>query len=217
MLKFKWLFFFFGALGVCGIQAQPARWLTNYELLQQAIQTAIDQRFRAEWFETAKQVMLTRLAPQDSNNWFLEQQLIGKIKAHGIDSIEFRPNFEPGARPATPGLWIQYRLLHLKIQYQGRNSWSFRPARTITRQAQIYFYYQIWRLPELQLVDSGEAKQQIDDEVAPHQLQILEVPKAGFNQAPWPVTSIYSKLIEPVVIIGATGAIVYLFFAYRSR
>jgi len=60
-------------------------------------------------------------------------------------------------------------------------------------------------------------KSQLSDTVNVSDIPNLETPTAPFTHAEISGDTLIDRLIEPFIIIGATGAVVYLFFYIRSK
>ncbi|MBN2090057.1 hypothetical protein JW964_10595 [candidate division KSB1 bacterium] len=157
----------------------------------------------------------------DSTGWFFEAILFEILQSLQIDSIQVghREQSDSLRSQLFSGYQIDYQKIVLKINYKTPPKWTFWSQKTITREAivKLYIKIQIITLQKTQLIWSGVLENNSIEEIPSQELKNIEYSHLDFTRAVVPNVSIYHNILEPLIIIGSTGWIIYLFFSFRSR
>lgn len=109
-------------------------------------------------------------------------------------------------RVTRPLIRVTYRL-------KGRKWLLF--TRKVERTVRVAFHVQLIS-PEQQIVYSQKLEQQYRDEIPGHALKKLENPLLPFTSGTKESSTFINRIVEPVLISGATITVVYLFYILRS-
>lgn len=80
----------------------------------------------------------------------------------------------------------------------------------------VEFSAKVVKKPEGNVVFAGVRKEQFRDTVHLSSIDRLESPILKATQASLPSGSLFDRFVEPLVVLAATGVVIYLFFTVRS-
>lgn len=197
-----------------------AEYQTNFQILEQLSAEVLDEQIKPIFESEKTPVWLFALSPKDSNNWFIENVLIQTLQKWEVDSIRLGNFIQKESEQFSADkkrLKISYRINDLKIEYVSGRGLGLQSEKMIKRMARIGYYFQIVDLQTRTVVWSGNLQKTAVDDISVETIPELEMNQVGFTRAGYHAKNFYTKFVEPLVMIGTTGVIVYLFYAFRSR
>jgi hypothetical protein len=201
--------------------ATGAEYQTNFELLEKIAGELLEEQIKPVFEDKSPVVIwLSAIEPADSSNWFIQNILIKKFFAWGNSSVFIELEAIPDSFTATASeniIQIKYRLNELKIDYEAKTQGIFQSVKRIKRQAKVNFFVQIINYSTRAVIKSGNLERCFRDEVPVAALKNLDLNRVWFTHSKLNLKSFYSRILEPVVMVGATGVIIYLFYSFRSR
>jgi len=217
-MKIKLIFLFLILFFNRGTALKSEDYQSNFDWLQTLSEHIINDCFQSNLPDSTQKIVLQAIAPQDSQNWFLENMLVQNLRKYNIPLIVLNDEAVKTETTGNPtGLLLKYRILDLKIRYRAAKKWFFMPTKIIERQAQVIIFLQLENLMSKQLIWSGILTEKAQQEIPSNQIDEIEFPALSFTRAPVPSKSYFQQFFEPVITLGSTGLIVYLFYSYRSR
>jgi len=147
---------------------------------------------------------------QVEDGWIAENAITSGLRASGClvfagpDSVR------------RTGYSVQLLSAALHVQYSDMYHDGFLGTRKVTRTVSAQVTCDVLRSDTREVVYSGSTAQESVDTVAVDNIPDLELPSARSTHAELPAESFLDRVLEPVVIIGATGVSIYLFFHVRS-
>lgn len=194
---------------------------TNFEVLRSLSRQNIEPCLKNNLTNQNLPVQIFNLDPTDSTGWFFETIIFEILQDLSIDSIQIgrREHSDSLGSQLFSGYQIEYKKLDLKINYKSTEKWSFRFPEKIKREAIVCLYIKIQLITPktTQLLWSGIQENNSIEEIPSKELKNIENAHLKFTNAMVPDVSIFSYLLEPLIIIGSTGWIIYLFYSFRSR
>ena len=160
--------------------------------------------------EKVSQAVLRGLE-DNSINWFFEDRLVELLKRKNIAHIYFEDKVEGSRDSENLCLAFEYKVLKLDVKYKKQNKNSNR----VKRIAEVDFFLRIIQhaTGTVLLSENFEAKK--EEWLHVNQINLQQASDIQFNQSqPKPKKS---NILQPILISGITGVIVYLFYALRSR
>ncbi len=215
-LESKWFIIIYLILSFPnGSLAQEA---TNLQLLSNLADSLLRPVIQENVTQGIETVALRNLAAKHEDAWFFEQRITASLKAAGVRSILLATYVGDSLRLPQPSLILEYRPLGLSIQYQAlsRTNHQGTDRYLVSRTGSVDLYLRIVSYPSGALVWDGEVAGRQTDSVSSDNLEELEQPEIAFTKGQLqPVED--NRLVQALVVSVVTGAIVYLFYALRSR
>ncbi len=194
---------------------------TNFEVLRSLSRQKIEPCLKYNLTNQNLPVQIINQDATDSTGWFFEAILFEILQTLKIDSIQVghREQSDSLSSQLFSGYQIAYRQIALKINYQSPDKWTFGAPKTIIREATVKLYIKIELKTRLttQIIWSDILENNAMEEIPSQELKNIEYTHLDFTCAAVPNVSIYQHIIEPMIIIGATGWMIYLFYSFRSR
>lgn len=194
---------------------------TNFEVLRSLSRQNIEPCLKSNLTNQNIPVQILNLDATDSTGWFFEAIIFEILQDLQLDSIQVgqREQSDSLSSQLFSGYQISYKKIELKIKYQSPEKWSFRHPKKINREAIVKLHIKILQISpqNSQLLWSGILENNSIDEIPAQELRNIEYSHLKFTQSIVPNVSIYSHILEPLIIIGSTGWIIYLFYSFRSR
>lgn len=211
--------FFLGAL-LGGRVYSAGEIPSNFDLLKSLSVQVLQEKLSSSLFDSIRQVELFSINPKDSNNWFIESILFDYFNNLKIKDISLNPGSRrilPDKLPAKPALRIKYRINQLGIQYISSDKfWSFR-SKGLTRKASVQYYLQVVHNQNQQIIWDGIILNFYEDQLPVREVKNVELEGVVFTKANVPVRNIYTRFVEPVIMLGTAGVIIYLFYSFRGQ
>ncbi|NIR72255.1 hypothetical protein GWN42_16280 [candidate division KSB1 bacterium] len=159
-------------------------------------------------------VVIKSLDVNQAVDWFMEERLLEILKKNNVPSVYIRNNLENGEEDSSTV--FEYKVLNMGINYR-ENSRASSNGGLIDRTAGVHFYLRIVQNPDRKILWSGTIEASKADALPAELLRRSENPNVPFTQGKLTSETGKGKLFQTVLISGATGVIVYLFYALRSR
>ena len=153
------------------------------------------------------QPVLIKSQTDGSVNWLIEAQLFQWAKTNGFLSVY---RFDAaGPRAAGPHYSLEYRPLGGAVRYE--KATDSHVARTI--QASLYI---LFTDPEKRIVASQSSSLSLQDTVLVKDLKTIEDVQYDFTRGDRS-RSLFSIVLEPLLLTAVTGLVVYFFYSFRSK
>lgn len=150
-----------------------------------------------------------RMQPAE-DGWIAQQAITSGLRTAGCQ-VFVRP--DSGRRS---GYGFHLLSAALRVRYDDMYHDGFLGTRKVTRSVSASVTCDVTRWETGELVYTGSHSLESADTVAADDIATLELPPAKATHAELPSESFLDRVLEPVVIIGATGISIYLFFHVRS-
>ncbi|MFI5253404.1 MAG: hypothetical protein ACHQQQ_13345 [Bacteroidota bacterium] len=104
----------------------------------------------------------------------------------------------------------------LSLSYDKPSRSGIFGGKNVSRTANVYFNYQLIENISGKILTSRMISKKATDTVSEDAIPLLEDNSIRATHAVMPEDNLFDRLIEPLVIVGAAGTAVYLFFHVRS-
>jgi hypothetical protein len=220
-MKIKTIFYFLIVYLYFSGNTLASSFQTNFEVLKSLSRQNIEPCLKSNLTNQNIPVQIINLDTTDSTGWFFEAIIFEILQGLQIDSIQLghREQSDSLSSQLFSGYQISYKKIELKLNYKSPEKWSFRYPKKINREAIVKLHIKILLITpqNTQLLWSGILENNLIDEIPSQELKNIEYSHLKFTQAAVPNVSIYNHILEPLIIIGSTGWIIYLFYSFRSR
>lgn len=197
------------ALGQSALNAQEeSAGRTNLEVMQRLFREGTRGELETLPIQRGDSVALTFQAVEDL--WIAESVITETISSHG-EVVFVTPTL-----PVSGRMHIDITGIQLGVKYAERHREGILGRDKVERRISVGFFFRAKDPQTGQIVAAKEIKRNAVDTVDVNDIPSLEYPGAPRTHGELPTESILDRFIEPFVIIGATGAAVYLFFTIRS-
>ena len=189
--------------------------MDNYKIFNRLAENVVNQAIDSSGISCQdKYIFLQNIDLKDKNGWFIENWYIKSLQKRECNSIA-TPN-DSGVKTDQNSIIIEYKIIELNVNYLSNDTfWKSNP---VQRKFEIKLWSKFTRLNNNgQLIWMGECADTysgyVDRDVIP-ELQNTHIP---FTKAPVPQFNGYTKFLEPAFIMGISGVIIYMFYAFRSK
>jgi hypothetical protein len=181
---------------------------TNLEVMQELLGQAARQIVDQSHIPSADTIHV-RLKPHD-DGWIAQTSIVSTLRAMGYEILV-------GDTSLIRGRYlIDISSSQLQVRYDDMFHDGFLGKKKVRRTINITFTCQTIRTSSGEVLWSDSPIQQFVDTVAVDEISNLELSSVKSTQSSLPSEAFIDKVIEPFVILGATGVAVYLFFHVRS-
>jgi len=188
--------------------AEPFTPKTNLELIQDAIQNIIGEIVDSVHLLPGDSVTVAVMQQQD--RWIIEQSITSKFQFLQMHVFTENKNVSDS----------QYRLDVNPILMQVRYIRMFKDGmfgtKSVEREVSVQLSHQLKRQRSGEVLLSRTHSRTFVDTIAVDQIDRVEQEGLNVTHAELPPDNFIDKIIEPFVIIGATGVAIYLLFHIRS-
>lgn len=182
---------------------------TNLEIMQAlVVQLAGEVRQRSQIAAGVDSLEL-RVAPSD-DRWIVEQGLSADFTSHG-----FRVFARDSVAARTKTI-VEINGVELNVRYDDIIHTGLFGPTMVVRGISAGFTAQALAWPSGNVLCSGVFQRTVSDTVEADDIPSLELASAKCTHADLPPDNFINRAVEPFIIIGATGVIVYLLFHVRS-
>jgi hypothetical protein len=150
-----------------------------------------------------------RMKPADES-WIAQHAVTSEFRAFGC------PVFIPNDSVRHTGFEIRIYTSEMHVRYDNMHRDGFLGTRKVRRTVSATMTCDVIAPGSGELVYSASPSLSSADTVAEGDIGNLELPSAKATRAELPSESFLDRVLEPVVIIGATGISIYLLFHVRS-
>jgi hypothetical protein len=178
--------------------------------------------------DTDSNVILISEREQTKATWFFENRLIQMLTSHHFrittNQAPLARSGESGVANATEnptpasiqaGIRLEYQVQQLQIHYQGTRGVFQRSG--VRRYADIIVAVKMTIYREQQQTLAETFVKHYHDELPYGMLNVIELPSLDFTQAPKPGSINFRDILDFLLIVGATGAVIYSFYIFRSN
>lgn len=161
---------------------------------------------------------ISAIPPVHEANWVLENALVEAVTSRGMTAQTPGPSDMGITRDPAHGVnttHLFYRIIRAGVSYDRLSRGLFRKDR-LERLVFIDAYLKVVATNGT-ILYSGDSKREWRDVMHMSEKSKLENPSFSFTSSEAPSARGLKRYVEPVLIVGVTGAIVYLFYAYRGE
>ncbi|RMF65587.1 MAG: hypothetical protein D6743_07770 [Calditrichaeota bacterium] len=202
----------------CFLVATPeaaAQRVTNLEFLTGLTDSLLDQATQVLDSVEVRTVVIRALDPQNDANWFFEDRLSAVAKAHGSPAIYLgAPGSEERFWPDSSAVIIEFEPLKLDVVYE--QSDGVARAGYGKRIGNVGLFLRLVNGGTGRLLASDTIEARKSDWVAEQELDEIKSDKISFSKSEGGKKPL-GKIVQPLLISGVTGILVYLFYSLRSR
>lgn len=181
---------------------------SNMEIFRNGITFLTDSIFNSLSPENRNSLILSIQSEEEL--LFVRQTVVAELQAKGVQL------FLDSSSMNQTMLELQIISPELKVKYDDSFRGGFLGETKTNRTVSISLPFLIKESQTNKVVTSGTLPFSFSDTVSVSMIPMLEQEGIPCTQAPLPEESFFDKLLEPFIIIGATGIAVYLFFHVRS-
>ena len=187
--------------------------LTNYDFLSEITDSLIEKSL-ADYFKKPGLVIVNAINQSD-DNWFVEDRLLKTLIGYECQVYNQGTIQDFVNTSNQPVLKIDYKIINLGISYVA--DFSSNPERTLKRTATVNIYLKIHNQDTGQIIYNKQSMESKSDWISPDNISKLENENISFTRGVIIQTPASTKIFKAITISAATGIIVYLFYALRSR
>ena len=191
------------------LKAQSTLNTSNIEIMRTLIDKLTDSIIAKTNYHQSENIYLH--LPNHQNFWLIEETISSKLKEK-----DFRV-FKLSNDSLSSGILLKINDAELKVTYGDVYREGLFGKKKTIRNVFARINVQSLNLSTNEILLSEILKSQLSDTVNVSDIPNLETPTAPFTHAEISGDTLIDRLIEPFIIIGATGAVVYLFFYIRSK
>ncbi len=118
-------------------------------------------------------------------------------------------------KPLNLNFYVYLGRPEVQITYRSRGRKWLLFSREYEREVRVGFHLQIIS-PEQKIVYSGQVERDFVDRISPGEVDRVENPELPFTVGTKATSAFINKIVEPVLISGATLTVIYLFYILRS-
>ncbi|MBI1806362.1 MAG: hypothetical protein HYR76_04850 [Ignavibacteria bacterium] len=181
---------------------------TNLHVLQDLVAAEV-----GEVIEHSKLVAGNRIemkCPPADDNWIMCNSISSTLQSFGCRV------FTPGDTAITPDFMIDVGGAEMRVRYEDVFRNGMFGSKKVRRTISVGVSVESMNTKTKEVLFSGFLRKEVSDTVAVDDIPTLELASAKSTHAELPPETTFDRIVEPFVIIGATGVIVYLFFHVRS-
>jgi len=180
------------------------------------IQQIALQVFEQVMMNSACRVAIVSSVNMHAENWLIEKELIAAFSQKGVTDYLIKTNDEnPDFTNINCGFIISYQPIDISVDYKQSMGKSNNDD-LVQRTANVELYIKILNEEE-ELIYSDTIKKSYMDTINKNRQSLVENMNYPFTCGKSLKTSIFTKFIEPAIGIGVAGAILYMFYSFRSK
>ncbi|HEY6192019.1 MAG TPA: hypothetical protein VI215_06785 [Bacteroidota bacterium] len=181
---------------------------SNLEVMQSLLGRITQELLGHSRLHAGDTILFRMGAAEDG--WIVQNALTASLASSGYPVFLRRDSVRQGG----PSLLVHSA--ELRVMYEDMYHDGFLGTRKVRRTVSAAVTCELLRPETGELVYTGSPSAQSADTVAVDEVQGLELAAAKTTHGELPSESFLDRVLEPVVIIGATGVSIYLFFHVRS-
>lgn len=165
--------------------------------------------------DSTNKIILKNTDPVDKNGWFIENSFIDFLKKSGFKSIAIYRGFSQSDTVFSslkPTRIIEFKIKDLSVTYTKKDK-----NKILERKLVIDLWLNIYKSSDGISYWTDTIRKEFTDTIKRVEIQALQNENITFTQASLPPMTGFMKVIEPIVIIGLSGTIIYLFYSFRSK
>jgi len=193
-----------------------AQQTTNYQLLVALTDSLLHNFVVENIAELEGDIVIRSLDSDGQENWFFEDRVIQQLQHTGKTVYVERQNASPLVKVNGNWTWsLEYKILHLGIRYEDVGDTG--DTALVGRIGRAGFTLRVIAERSGKVEWSGELKGEKKDHVTNKNRVELEDETIHFTVGKGIAPQRRLGLFKPLLISGAAGVIVFLFFSLRSR
>lgn len=198
-------------VGVHSVHAQP---LSNLAFLSSLSDSVVGGIFSSVLAEP--EPVHIRSIEEHPADWFLQNTIVETLKKADFSDIYVNQSSNDH-HSENPFFLCEFKLLHLGIRYLHVYQDGKLRQQQLRRVGEIDTFFQISEQPAGRIVWNGKIRGARSDTVSVDEVEALENRNILFTIGEKPEKTGGTNFLEPAVITGVTGIIIFLFYSIRSR
>ena len=177
-------------------------------IVQQAVNNVDLQQFRKIIIKNAQQ--------GDENKWYVDYWFINVLDTigHELYVLGFNVDSTVSIESCSTAV-LEYKIKHLDIEYTSKN--KFWNTSSIERRIAVELWIKCYKLSDGFIHWAGNIGKEYSDIIEMDHIHTLENRYIKFTKAAIPVAKGFTNFLEPILIMGLSGTIIYLFYSFRSK
>ncbi|MDZ7262519.1 MAG: hypothetical protein ONB05_10495 [candidate division KSB1 bacterium] len=189
---------------------------SNFSVLKEIAQITIQRILKEAALEPNQSIVIKKSTTEEAQGWFIETQFIEVLRGGGFVSISLIANQEE-ARIDSSRWVLEYKIIELGIKYLNPQRWRIFGKANLQRQSVINLSVRIYNERTGEVRWAGDLREEKTDEVPGRLINELENPAFPFTCSRIPAETGWGRILEPVLILGVTGGVIYLFYSFKSK
>ncbi len=194
--------------------------LNNLEFLTILADSLLEQVTEEVFEKLQNKISIKSLEVNTEVDWFIENQLVKALQNRGFDTIYLKHKEEDinssGNVEISHSLF-EFKVLNLSIDYSENTDNGLSKSGYAVRKGNIRFLLRVVQQPSGEFLWNGILAESKHDWILTDQIKAVENQNVAFTKGDFKINSGKIKILEPVLISGVTGIIVFLFYSLRSR
>ncbi len=182
---------------------------SNLEIMRRLINDLTDSIIAKTSYNSLKNIYLH--LPTNQNFWLVEETVSSRLKEK-----DFRV-FKLSNDSLSSGILLNINDSELKVTYGDIFREGLFGVKKTKRNVFARLNVQLLKMDNNEILLGEIFKSQLSDTIFVSDIPNLETPTIPFTHAEISGDTMIDRLIEPFIIIGVTGTVVYLFFHVRSK
>lgn len=202
-----------------GFEWSVAQTKSNLDIFSDLIDSVLTEILPEIPKEPSTTLFIKNLDANSNISWFIENRIVHILKSLGFHDEIYVGDPDFSNRDGKTTLRLDYKVLDLKVKYMKREDGGFlgSGSNQINRQITVGLLVRVVKVPEDALILSEERWKNYNDWINEDQISTVENSNLPFTSGEFKYNKNSKNLLEPLLVTGVTGIIVFLFFSLRSR
>lgn len=196
--------------------SNSTRYVSNFDFLKKTACETFRELFQSIELNREAKFKIKNHQADNEQAWFVDGCIFETLKGLGAIDI-YIDSGESEVEGGEHVFNIFYHIIELSLDLQPTSGWSFREVKTLNRTAKAHFHVQISAGNYGKLIWNQAIKREDHDQIPTRVAKESQSTAMPVTIAMAPSTSLIKRFIEPVVVVGISGAIIYSFYALRSK
>ncbi len=186
----------------------------NMAIINEVADIVIQKLIR-EHLPQSDTIVVKGINQPGETKWYFESRFIHALQEHGVvvKTVD-ATRTDIGVNKTNP-IQVEYQIQRLGVSYSDMGRSIFHPR--LVRTATAHIYGRIIRWPEGMVIWSGEIFHTNTDTIRYKDVKKVERTVLKLGRSDVPSRFGWRELADALLITGATGAVIYTFYSYRSR
>ena len=181
---------------------------TNLQVMQDLVRTMMEETVEKSHITADNRIVVK--FPSSDDGWIVRNSMLSALQSSGTKV------FMSSDSTAVPDFVIDVGGNELKVRYEDMFKDGMFGSKKVRRTISVGLSFECTTTKTKEVLQSGFVRRAHVDTVVVDDIPSFELASAKSTHAELPAENTFDRLVEPFVIMGATGVIVYLFFHVRS-
>lgn len=194
--------------------------VSNLKFLANLTDSLLEEVSKKILDDTTRPVKIRSLESNKDVTWFFVNQLIEVLKKndHAVIYLNQGVNYQDLIQKDGSSFTVfEFKVLSIGVEYVDHRGGGLFGSGEIKRKGNVALSLRIFNQPSGEILWSGDIEGTRFDWIPANEIDVVENPNIPFTQANYPSSLSTKKIIEPILITGVTGIIIFLFYSLRSR